>query len=205
MLRRPSVVRLSTIFKKLLLQNRWANRSQISCGASVCRGTKVCSGHLGHMTKMAATPIYGKNPSKNLLLRNQRASDLGPWYVALGPWAHQSLFKWWPWVDLDLFYGKVKFGPRQSFNDRNLQQMIRVTWGICLHKKSDPKRLSALAPGLCTCIKTWKIMFKIRLQRYFFWNLKQMGKVIRLFCWHQDFVYKGLSAPAPGLYTCGKH
>ena len=27
--------------------------------------TKVCSRHLGHMTKMAATPIYGKNPSKN--------------------------------------------------------------------------------------------------------------------------------------------
>ena len=26
--------------------------------------TKVCSRHLGHMTKMAATPIYGKNPSK---------------------------------------------------------------------------------------------------------------------------------------------
>ena len=27
-------------------------------------GAKVCSRHLGHMTKMAATPIYGKNPSK---------------------------------------------------------------------------------------------------------------------------------------------
>ena len=27
-------------------------------------GTKVCLWHLGHMTKMAATPIYGKNPSK---------------------------------------------------------------------------------------------------------------------------------------------
>ena len=21
-----------------------------------------------------------------------------------------SLYKWWPWVDLDQFYGKVKFG-----------------------------------------------------------------------------------------------
>ena len=27
-------------------------------------GTKFCSRHLGHMTKMAATPIYGKNRSK---------------------------------------------------------------------------------------------------------------------------------------------
>ena len=26
----------------------------------------------------------------------------------------------------------------------------------------------------------------------------------RLFCWHQDFVHKGLSAPALGLCTCGK-
>ena len=30
------------------------------------------------------------------------------WYVALGTPAHHSLFK--PWSDLDLFYGKVKFG-----------------------------------------------------------------------------------------------
>ena len=27
-------------------------------------GTKVCSRHMGHMTKMAATSIYGKNRSK---------------------------------------------------------------------------------------------------------------------------------------------
>ena len=26
--------------------------------------TKVCSNGCGHMTKMAATPIYGKNPLK---------------------------------------------------------------------------------------------------------------------------------------------
>ena len=41
-------------------------------------------------------------------------------------------------------------------------------------------------------------------KRNFFWNFQQMGKVTRLFCWHQNFVHKGLSAPAPGLYTCGK-
>ena len=27
-------------------------------------GTKVCSQGVSHMTRMAATPIYGKNPSK---------------------------------------------------------------------------------------------------------------------------------------------
>ena len=31
-----------------------------------------------------------------------------------------------------------------------------------------------------------------------------MVKVIRPFCWHQTFDPKGLSASAPGLYTCGK-
>ena len=30
-------------------------------------------------------------------------------YVASGTPVHHSLFKWWPWVDLDLFYGKVIF------------------------------------------------------------------------------------------------
>ena len=28
-------------------------------------GTKVCSNGPGHMTKMAAMPIYGKNPKKS--------------------------------------------------------------------------------------------------------------------------------------------
>ena len=37
---------------------------------------KVYSKHLGHMTKMAAAPIYGKNHFKNLL-QNQEADDLG--------------------------------------------------------------------------------------------------------------------------------
>ena len=29
-------------------------------------GAKFCSRHLGHINKMATTPIYGKNPSKIL-------------------------------------------------------------------------------------------------------------------------------------------
>ena len=53
-------------------------------------------------------PIYGKKPFKNLLLQNRRTDFHETWYVALGTPAHHSLFKWWPFVDLDLFYGKVK-------------------------------------------------------------------------------------------------
>ena len=37
-----------------------------------------------HMTKMAATPIYGKRPFKNILLRNWAANFLKTEYVALG-------------------------------------------------------------------------------------------------------------------------
>ena len=93
---------------------------------------------------------------------------------------------------------------RKSFNGRNLQQMTRVTKGLCLYKNSDPKGLSAPAPGLYTCIKTWKIMYKIRLPKRFVWNLQQMDEVIRAFCWHQRFVPNDFSALALGLYTCIK-
>ena len=43
---------------------------------------KINSNELGHMTNMAAMPIYGKN-LKNLLLQNQSTDDLETWYVAL--------------------------------------------------------------------------------------------------------------------------
>ena len=61
------------------------------------------------MTKMAAMPIYGKN-LKNLLLQNQLTGDLETWYVALSMQVLPKLLKLWPWVDLDPFYAKAKFG-----------------------------------------------------------------------------------------------
>ena len=60
--------------------------------------TKHCSNGSRYMANIAAMLIYVKN-LKHLLLWNQKADDL------------PSLFIWWPWIDLDLFYGKVKFGP----------------------------------------------------------------------------------------------
>ena len=61
------------------------------------------------MTNMVTMPIYGKN-LKNLLLQKQYADDLETWYVALSMQVLPRLFKLWPWVDLDLFNVKVKFG-----------------------------------------------------------------------------------------------
>ena len=71
-------------------------------------GMKIYSNSPGHMANMAT--IYGKN-LENLLLMNHKADDLECWYTASGTQVLPSLFKWWPWVDTDLFYGKVKFGP----------------------------------------------------------------------------------------------
>ena len=54
-------------------------------------GTKVFSNDPGHMTKMAAMPINGKN-LKNLLLRNQKTDDLETWYAASASRVLPSLF-----------------------------------------------------------------------------------------------------------------
>ena len=57
-------------------------------------GTKVYSNGPGHVTKMAAVPIYGKNLKKsNLLLQNQKADGLETWYAALGARVLPSLYK----------------------------------------------------------------------------------------------------------------
>ena len=80
------------IFKRLLLRTTGPLEAKFHM-ESPCNGRmKVCSNGPGHMTKMAAMPIYGKN-LKNLLLQNQRADDLETWYAASGARVLPSLFK----------------------------------------------------------------------------------------------------------------
>ena len=55
-------------------------------------GKKLYINGTGHMTKMAAMPIYGKT-FKNLLLLNWKSYDLETWHVAFGTQALQSLYK----------------------------------------------------------------------------------------------------------------
>ena len=80
MVRRPSSssVRPSSTMLRHLLRHRLADQSQILCGASLGRGNEICPRHVGHMTKMAATPIYGKNPS------NIFSGTGGPIFTKLG-------------------------------------------------------------------------------------------------------------------------
>ena len=44
----------------------------------------------------------------------------------------KTLFKWWPWVDLDLFYGKVKFDPLQcrSLNEKKKAEIVHFSVAI---------------------------------------------------------------------------
>ena len=82
--------------------------------------------------------------------------------------------------------------------------MTEVTRSFCWHQNFVSWGLYSPALGLYTCIKSWKKLYKIRLQRDFFETCNKWVKVISPFCWHQNFVPWGLSAPAPGLYTCIK-
>ena len=58
-----SIVRPFT-FSNIFSKTTWPIKAKFNVEPLWVGGTKVCSRHLGHMTKMAATPIYGINPSK---------------------------------------------------------------------------------------------------------------------------------------------
>ena len=76
--------------------------------------------------------------------------------------------------------------------------MDKVKRLFCWHQDFVHKGFSAPAPGLYTCGKTLKNVYKIRIQRYFVWNLQHMVKVIRAFCWHQKIALQGVFCPCPG-------
>ena len=75
--------------------------------------------------------------------------------------------------------------------------MVEVIRAFSWHPKFVPKGFSVLAPGLYTCIKSLKMCIKSDFEEII-WNLHYMGKEKRPFCCHQNFVHKGLSAPALG-------
>ena len=66
--RRPSVVRPSVRppFSKIFFsETAWPIKAKFYVEPPWEGGTKVCINGLGHMTKMAAMPIYGKNLRKS--------------------------------------------------------------------------------------------------------------------------------------------
>ena len=84
---RPSVVcRLSlTISNIFFSKSACPIKAKFHVDPPWVGGTKVCSRHLGHMTKMAAMAIYNKNPSKIFFSRTGK-----PIFTKLGMW-HRGL------------------------------------------------------------------------------------------------------------------
>ena len=76
-LRRPSVVRPSTFSNIFSSETTGPIKLKFHMETPRDAGTKVCSNGLGHMTKMAATPIYGKNPLKIFFSRIRRPMTSG--------------------------------------------------------------------------------------------------------------------------------
>ena len=72
---RLSSFTISNIFS----ETAWPIKAKFYVEPPWVGGTKVCSRHPGHMTKMAAMPKYGKKPLKNL--RNQQTNFHETWYV----------------------------------------------------------------------------------------------------------------------------
>ena len=99
------------LFRHLLLRNHWANQSQISGGASLGREREqVWSLHLGHMTKMAAMPIYDKTHLKVFSgTKGQMTIGLGMQHWGYGPNKIWKKKIWSLWVDLYLFTDRSFF------------------------------------------------------------------------------------------------
>ena len=136
------------------------------------RGTKFCSIGPGHMTKMAAMPIHGKNLKKS---SSHEPKSRWPWNLVCSIRCSSiTKFKWWPCVDPDLFYGKVKFDPScfcvgKKGKTMDFSESIFVyDLKLATDDRSDMKflltsklctfwgGLYAPAPGLYTCIKSCK-------------------------------------------------
>ena len=120
-------------FKPDFLRNYFADLNQILYESFEVQGNENLmtwcwshdqDGHHAH--------IWYK-PFKNLPLRNRRADFYVTCNIASGTPAHHSLFKWWPWSDLDLFYGKFKFGYRFFYGKSENSGFFRssgysITW-----------------------------------------------------------------------------
>ena len=81
--RRPSVVVVVVLrlpqCSNIFSETAWPIKAKFYVEPPWVGGTKFCSRHLGHVTKMAATPIYGKNLSKIFFSRTG-----GPIFTKLG-------------------------------------------------------------------------------------------------------------------------
>ena len=114
MIRRPSSVRRRRRrppFSKIFFsETTWPIKAKFYTKHLWEGGTNVFINNPGHMTKMAATPIHGKNPSKFFFSRTTGPDFNETWHEASETRVLQCVYKLWPLNDLDLFYGNVNIG-----------------------------------------------------------------------------------------------
>ena len=152
-------------------------------------------------------PYMVKTLQRKFCLRNQRANDLGPWYVALGPWGPskfvQIMTLSWPWPIL--WQSQINLVPYAFICENLLESHLMeetyskwpVTWGICLYKNSDPRGLSTPALGLYTYIKkNMKILYKIRVQDIFL-KLVTNGQSDKALLLTSGFCPQRVACPCP--------
>ena len=91
---RPSVVvRPSTFSNIFSSETAWPIKAKFYVEPPWEGGTKVCINGPGHMTKLAAMPIYGKNLKKSSSHPEPAGRFPLTWYVESGTPAHHSLYK----------------------------------------------------------------------------------------------------------------
>ena len=87
------------------LTTYWAHNEDSDQTGRIC----VFTGRTCHFVDFFVQRLIYAKTLKNLLLWNQKADDLESLFAAsYTRMLLKQLFKWWLWVDLDLFYGKVK-------------------------------------------------------------------------------------------------
>ena len=93
----------------------------------------------------------------------------------------------------------------KNVNKSRFQRDHFETYNIWAKRKGHSVVIKMLFPMDCLSLPGLYIhMVKMYIKSDFkaiCFKPEQMGKVIRVFCWHQKFVPRGLSALAPGLYT----
>ena len=82
-------------------------------------------------------PLYMVKTWRNLLLLNHLAKCLETWFVLSRDLVLQSLYKWWPWEDLDLFYGKVQFGLLGFWMEKVLKKCIFIPYAAFKQRRKE--------------------------------------------------------------------
>ena len=90
-------------------------------------GMKVFSNGPGHMTNMAAMPIYVTN-LKTHLLWNQKADDIESWYAASGT---RVLPNYAPWVTLTYFMARSNLVPYAFVWEKGKTMNFSETIVVC--------------------------------------------------------------------------